>query len=319
MLQLRPSAAHRCARALLLPRQDCFSDCPVRLGSVSVEAPALVMALHVDSLPAACAAACREELHVRLLGSVPLLQGARASLKVLRRLVPLVCLRSYPLDALLLRQGSAADRFFILLKGSVAVLFEERPDDAVGAPARPGAEAPASGPPGRAVELRTLSAGGATSFFGEVALVRAQPHGASVVAKETVFTLEMEADGFKLMLRALPELREQFELAVKRWLHADSLRRSGDLLRASARGAGGIGSVTHPGGPMQQKVVETLCTQTVQRAYLDDPSARPSVAQSELERRARREDAIRRREAAMLEAEARAGAEDAGAEADVVS
>lgn len=77
----------------------------------------------------------------------------------------------------IVRQGEPADRFYIIVKGSVEVVRSE-PD----------------GPAGKEVRLATLGPG---QFFGEVGLMAYAPRTASVVATTPVELLAMDRTHFR--------------------------------------------------------------------------------------------------------------------------
>lgn len=80
-----------------------------------------MIALHVDTLPASCAAWCREELHVRLLRSMRLF--AHLPRVLLAAMAPLFSLQAHAVHSVIVRQGAVGDRFYLLVKGRVVVLI----------------------------------------------------------------------------------------------------------------------------------------------------------------------------------------------------
>jgi uncharacterized protein YhbP (UPF0306 family) len=90
------------------------------------------------------------------------------------------------------REGTPADKFFILVEGEADVLRGGQPVD-------------------------SLSAG---QLFGEVAIMRDQPRSATVVAKTDVKLLALERDTFRDMIARSMELTPDFDQVIRARLDA---------------------------------------------------------------------------------------------------
>jgi uncharacterized protein YhbP (UPF0306 family) len=101
-----------------------------------------------------------------------------------------------PAGAAIVRQGGPADRYFIVVEGEVEVVREEG---------------------GQRQPVASLRAG---QLFGEVAIMRDQPRGASVVATTDVTLLALERDTFRDLIAQSMEITPDFDQVIRARLDA---------------------------------------------------------------------------------------------------
>jgi CRP-like cAMP-binding protein len=94
------------------------------------------------------------------------------------------------------RQGTPADKFLIVVEGEAEVLDESSPQP---------------------VELASLGAG---QLFGEVAIMRDQPRMATVRAKTDVKILALERDTFRNLIAQSMEITPDFDQVIRSRLEA---------------------------------------------------------------------------------------------------
>lgn len=131
---------------------------------------------------------------LRAMGELPTVEPERlARVPLLASLTPAdlevvalwVNVEGYPADAVIVRQGEAADRLFVLARGDVEVLVE----DARGVPRRVG----------------VLSAG---SYFGEIALLGdgSARRTATVRSITPVELFSLQKEDFRILVRSQPNI-----------------------------------------------------------------------------------------------------------------
>jgi putative ABC transport system ATP-binding protein len=96
----------------------------------------------------------------------------------------------YPAGAVIIRQGDPGDKFYVLKSGTVDVIVEDHA--------------------GR----RTVAALGSGSFFGEAALLKAEPRNATVMAKEDVEVYTLGKEQFQAVLQASSTFEEELRKAL---------------------------------------------------------------------------------------------------------
>jgi uncharacterized protein YhbP (UPF0306 family) len=96
----------------------------------------------------------------------------------------------------IVRQGTPADKFLIVVEGEAVVLDESSPQP---------------------TELASLSAG---QLFGEVAIMRDQPRAATVRAKTDVKILALERDTFRDLIAQSMEITPDFDQVIRSRLEA---------------------------------------------------------------------------------------------------
>jgi uncharacterized protein YhbP (UPF0306 family) len=101
-----------------------------------------------------------------------------------------------PAGETVVRQGGPADRFFIVVEGEVEIIRDE------------------------AGEQQQIASLGAGKLFGEVAIMRDQPRGASVRAKTDTKLLALERDTFRDLIAQSMELTPDFDQVIRSRLDA---------------------------------------------------------------------------------------------------
>jgi uncharacterized protein YhbP (UPF0306 family) len=96
----------------------------------------------------------------------------------------------------IVRQGTPADKFFILVEGEAEVVREEE---------------------GQTTPIASLSAG---QLYGEVAIMRDQPRSATVRAKTDVRLLALDRDAFRDLIAQAMEITPDFDEVVRSRLSA---------------------------------------------------------------------------------------------------
>jgi NTE family protein len=114
---------------------------------------------------------------LQVLRAAPLFRGLRA--RRLRQVLAASRLEEYAPDTVILRQGTVGDAFYVVISGQVAVR--------------------AGFPPGESAHLASLGPG---QGFGEMALLRARPRTADVVAESAVQVLAVPRAAFEGYLLA---------------------------------------------------------------------------------------------------------------------
>lgn len=105
----------------------------------------------------------------------------------------------HPTDAVIIQEGASGDLFFVVLEGEVSVSQSGR-------------------------EIRRLGAG---DGFGEIALLRATPRTATVVARSPVRLAAVERDDFLLAVTGQPVVRARADTLVDEYLAGDGTGPAG--------------------------------------------------------------------------------------------
>jgi small-conductance mechanosensitive channel/CRP-like cAMP-binding protein len=135
----------------------------------------------------------------------------------MRILSAAVQVRHFGSGETLMRQGDAADAFFIIRRGVV--------------------EVSANGADGRPVHLNELTR---PAFFGEMALMTGEPRNATIRARTDVEVLEMTRDAFTELFRAHPEAAAQMsEIIAARMSQRRELLETGPGVDGGTRGRSG--------------------------------------------------------------------------------
>jgi len=129
------------------------------------------------------------EVEARLLSRVPIFR--RLSPPQIAALARLVATERFAAGEVIVREGDAGDRLYILVQGRVEVMVE--------------------GAAGRSRRLAELREG---DHFGEVALLRGTPRMASVRGLSSTSALVLARQPFLALLAANPELAAAFEASV---------------------------------------------------------------------------------------------------------
>jgi hypothetical protein len=256
---------------------DACTELPVRLGSAIVDERALVMALHVDSLPDALVAECRRRVVAELLSRAKVLAGVAWPL--LCALAPCFTLQANGADALLLRQHDPVERFHLLVGGRVSSVRQAAAGD--------------GGLDARLVDCGTLHPGAADAFFGEVALFAAAwPAAASIVTRDLAFTLALDSAGVGALLEAVPDLRARCERARAAGTQLGSTAVADDWLEGLQREfddfAARSAEKFHMGvskSYMQLRVDEAIALGLAARLRNRAPVAQFALARAEIQRR----------------------------------
>ena len=104
----------------------------------------------------------------------------------LERVLPYIRLNSYSAGETVFRQGDVGDAFYIVYKGSVEVRL-----------------------PRMVILSKTVATLKAGDFFGEMALISAEPRSATIVAAEPLQLFTLLSEEFQLILRDNPAAAEE--------------------------------------------------------------------------------------------------------------
>jgi CRP-like cAMP-binding protein len=104
----------------------------------------------------------------------------------LERVLPYIRLNSYSAGETVFRQGDVGDAFYIVYKGSVQVRL-----------------------PRLVILSKTVATLKEGDFFGEMALISAEPRSATIVAAEPIQLFTLLSEEFQLILRDNPAAAEE--------------------------------------------------------------------------------------------------------------
>jgi CRP-like cAMP-binding protein len=104
----------------------------------------------------------------------------------LERVLPYIRLNSYSAGETVFRQGDVGDAFYIVYKGSVQVRL-----------------------PRMVILSKTVATLKVGDFFGEMALISAEPRSATIVAAEPTQLFTLLSEEFQLVLRDNPAAAEE--------------------------------------------------------------------------------------------------------------
>lgn len=154
---------------------------------------------------------------VASLAGYPVFQGVPGPGMV--RFIRLALRESFPAGTVILRQGEAARRFYLVSQGEVAIVQADAD--------------------GRERHIATMSRG---NHFGESGLLAGGTRNATVRAIADVELFSLDEAGFRQVLEELPELARNLEAEARRRAGADTAqaeaRRSGETGRSGEDGTG---------------------------------------------------------------------------------